>query len=501
MHTRSHARRGVILIIAVVAMVVLFILSSFSLRAGMQSQHEATRRRATVASMHLAEAAADRAVADLMTRSTPPTARLDYVFDGNMLIDGGDCWYSILPEANNGASWGKRFTIIAYGQAANTEIQSQLVVQVAQQSFALYSYFTDSETSSLTSDTIWFFARDRLHGPVHTNDRFHISWDTSASESNAIFKGTVSSNASTAEWSPRTPSSSQDWRKVLSGGASAMTFGVPKITLPTSTDDQKKIAWGGTNYPSTNGVYVPTFGSAPSAGIYIRGDCTLTFSASGTTQTITAKQGSTTTVITHNLQTQVTTRKVGSGSTATYSGLTNGVIYCTGHITAMSGQLGDNYYSGTNIIRRNAWTVATDVINGKDVTINNSISYATAPDSTKPETDVSNLRAATLGVVARNVILSGTPSDLTLHGVYMAGAGNSTNGSLYYADWNATKRNNLNLLGGLIQKKRGPVSTFNGNTLQTGYNKNYQYDPRMMNTPPPFFPTTGQYDIKSWELH
>ncbi len=61
-------------------------------------------------------------------------------------------------------------------------------------------------------------------------------------------------------------------------------------------------------------------------------------------------------------------------------------------------------------------------------------------------------------------------------------------------------RGNLVIYGGLIQKRRGPVGTFNpssGNTV-SGYSKDYSYDPRLMDNPPPAFPTTGEIDKISW---
>lgn len=499
---RTPSRHGVVLMLAIVALVVLLILSACSLTAGMQSRHDATRRRAVTVSMHLAESAADMASSYLNTLSAPPITRMNYPPDNSTIaLDGGECWAIIVPDVGNTASWRKSYTIYAYGEADQTGMQSEVILRVMQQSFALYSYFTDSETSAITNDAIWFYSRDRIHGPVHTNDKLHITWDTGATA--PIFYDSVSSNSSSAQWSPRVPGTTDDWGRVLSGGASAITFNVQRINLPGTTDNQKKAAWGGTNYPTTTGVYLPTFGSTVSAGVFVVGNCTLAFSVDAATgnQIIAIVSGSTTTTITQQLAAQQTMKKVGSGTVTTYAGVPNGVIYCTGNITAMSGVIGDNYCTGTAIVRRNAWTVATDVLAAKTVTITNALSYKTLPDATKSDSHASNLRAGTFGVVAEKIILSGTPNDMTLHGVYLAGSANSTNGSLYYAGWDTTKRGNLRVLGGIIQKKRGPVGTFNGNALQSGYNKDYNYDARMMNNPPPFFPTTGQFDVLSWQMH
>jgi hypothetical protein len=58
----------------------------------------------------------------------------------------------------------------------------------------------------------------------------------------------------------------------------------------------------------------------------------------------------------------------------------------------------------------------------------------------------------------------------------------------------------LTTYGGIIQRERGPVGTFNGSTGQklSGYSKDYNYDTRLMASPPPFYPTTGDYISLSW---
>jgi hypothetical protein len=373
-----------------------------------------------------------------------------------------------------------------------------------------FAYFTDEERSSITDDPIWFFSRDRVYGPVHSNDTIHIDWD--ATSADPIFYGTVSTAKNSIAWSPRTPSNRNDWRRVLDGGPDALTLGSDDIPLPDSTDEQKIVAWGEDSgaFPSDQGVYLPEAGGQLAAGIYIEGDNAIKFAVDNATgnQIIYISQGSgatvKTTTVTVDLAGNRTTVVDKNGDTANYSGIPNGVIYTTGNITSLSGMLANNYENGSAILQRNAWTIATEVSgdSGKDIHITNNLQYKTEPDATKPATHSSNLRAATLGVVAEDIILdSSTPAELTIDGVLLAGGENTANGSFYNADYAGKKKNNLNVLGGVIQKKRGPVGTFNpsSNTLKTGYNKNYRYDTRMVDNPPPFFPTTGQFDVKSWQ--
>lgn len=56
----------------------------------------------------------------------------------------------------------------------------------------------------------------------------------------------------------------------------------------------------------------------------------------------------------------------------------------------------------------------------------------------------------------------------------------------------------INLVGGIQQYQRGPVGTFSGGSINHGFQKNYNYDLRLMTDLPPFYPTTGSYEILSW---
>jgi hypothetical protein len=56
----------------------------------------------------------------------------------------------------------------------------------------------------------------------------------------------------------------------------------------------------------------------------------------------------------------------------------------------------------------------------------------------------------------------------------------------------------INLVGGVQQYQRRPVGTFSGGSINHGFQKNYDYDLRLMTDLPPFYPTTGSYEILSW---
>lgn len=59
---------------------------------------------------------------------------------------------------------------------------------------------------------------------------------------------------------------------------------------------------------------------------------------------------------------------------------------------------------------------------------------------------------------------------------------------------NGVNRGMIKLLGGLSMGERQPVGLVSG----SGYNKSYRYDERLRVQSPPYYPTTGSYEILSW---
>ncbi len=58
---------------------------------------------------------------------------------------------------------------------------------------------------------------------------------------------------------------------------------------------------------------------------------------------------------------------------------------------------------------------------------------------------------------------------------------------------------NLTIYGGVQQNQRDAVGVIGGGgTITNGYQKNYNYDNRLMTTYPPSYPATGTYQIISW---
>ena len=156
----------------------------------------------------------------------------------------------------------------------------------------------------------------------------------------------------------------------------------------------------------------------------------------------------------------------------------NGVMYVDGDVSVkgtLNGQL----------------TIA--VGHGKTIEIPDDIRYHVDP-SDPSCTDM-------LGLVAGHEVLvtksSPRGADLTIHASIMVFD------TSFVVDRYARipAMGDLKVVGGIIQKHRGPVGTFNARTGRkvSGYSKDYQYDTRMVGSTPPLFPTTGEYEFVSYQ--
>ncbi len=126
----------------------------------------------------------------------------------------------------------------------------------------------------------------------------------------------------------------------------------------------------------------------------------------------------------------------------------------------------------------------------RDIIVPSNIIYANDPRINPASTD-------TLGLIAESdvMISRSAPTNLEIDGSIMA-----LNTSFMLDEWWTNgARGTLSVFGGIIQKQRGPVGTFSGTTKVSGYSKNYNYDARLLSSPPPFVPTTGDYITLSWE--
>jgi hypothetical protein len=128
-----------------------------------------------------------------------------------------------------------------------------------------------------------------------------------------------------------------------------------------------------------------------------------------------------------------------------------------------------------------------------DVRIDNDVVYADRDVSTSDDL---------LGLIAEDdVIVNDNLANQT--NCVIDGSIFTRTGSFTAENYNSgSPRGTLNVLGSIVQKERGAVGTFAGNTLKTGYSKRYRYDLRLSdpNFRPPYYPGywVKTYAITNW---
>lgn len=497
--TRGSRKRGSVIVTTLISLLFVMTMGTALLSLMMHGLNSTKRIKASTSAFNLAESGVDRAMRWFKDQSSPPSnTSVFYPIGATVTTTDGTYSVAAYPDAGNPGAVLKKYVIVAEGTAEGRKEKIQLVIR--QSSFGKYAYFTDKETSSVSGGRIWFYGGDRIRGPAHSNNKdgseFQVNWGAATQP---IFEDQVTSVGDFITYAPNNPNTEANFAKIYKGGSRGYELGVDEIPLPSSSDMQKIAAWGPNgSFPTTNGVYVPTGG-----GIYIRGDAAVVMQLDGLgRQQFRITQGSTTTTLTVDKQNGVTYRQVNSGTITTLPGAGNGVVYSTGNITSLSGTIADNIVGGSpaGVTHRSAYTIATDVNNNKNITVTNPIVHKTAFNPEIAPQAASNLYSGTMGLIGRNVtIAAGAPKNMEIDAVILAGSSSTTDGSFGVADYNTkVPTGTLKVLGGIIQKARGAVGTLSGNVIGTGYTKDYWYDARMADNPPPFFPTTGGYDKISW---
>lgn len=503
---KRYKQSGSALLITVIGIFTLSAATLLVLGAAANGVHLNNKQRAGATAFNIAESGAEVAALWLKNQSSAPGGTTPiYPFSGAQTLGEGTYTVTINPDPANATTFLKLYKIVSVGTVRGTSRTVQVVVQQA--SFGRYAYFTDSEISSISGGAISWKAGETVDGPAHSNNtsgsNFNINYNGSTSP---IFLDMLTAAGNTINYTPSRPTNESTFNKIFLNGSKGYQLGVTPILLPSSSDAQKNAAWGTTSgFPSSSsGVYLR---AGVNGGVYIRGDAALAFTINSMgDQVLTVTQGSSNTSLTFNRASQSisTSGPLGSGSSSNASSLGTGVIYSTGNITSLKGQIADNRVVNNKIDVRTSFTIATDVNAGKYIRITDSLNYKTQPDKTKDMSDSANLLAATLGLVAKDIRISSTaPRNLDIDAVCLAGGQNTSGGSFYVENYDdKTPVGTLNVTGGIIQKSRGPVGTFNPSTgiTSTGYQKAYTYDPRLATNPPPYFPTTGQYERLSWQV-
>lgn len=231
---------------------------------------------------------------------------------------------------------------------------------------------------------------------------------------------------------------------------------------PNDNPDFKKgVNLGAAKIPLPSDLRVLRAKGQSSSGLYLTGMTKATIS------------------ITYNAalgKSQLVVRKDG-GAATTHPLPANGVVYVNG-IAEVSGVLAGQL------------TIAA----AQDLRIVDDVVYQTDPRVNPASTDI-------LGLISeKNVVMAATAANLDSGDETVMASIMALGESFTAENYNqGAPRGNLKLHGGIIQERRGPVGTFNSSGIVSGYQKAYNHDIRLMDTPPPGFPTTGQLERISWK--
>jgi hypothetical protein len=424
-------------------------------------------------------------------------------------------------------------------------------LEVAQESFAKYAYFTDIEPASIS-----FGSGDQITGPVHTNDFLKIY------PSGATFLGDVTTAQSVQ---------GSEYGVFQQG----YLEGAPYIAMPTMTDLTKlqtQAAAGGTAFVSdlnggpgqattriefvaldlngdgqvngNNEGFIKVYQASAGANApYVVGDVPVDYASNGLSNSNNCGSvdavGVFTSAVNHGggwlAQLSGPNRRcyVG-GSDSLYGAFTpndgfGSYVPWTGAIdplvTALVGPVQAQYLipitrqlnpTFKGVVYVEGKVAISGVLRGRltlaatqDIIYVDDLTYATNPGAGTCN-DILGLFAGNNIVISDNAInapvrpagpTTGTyltydnSADEFLHAVTLAlnifTVENYNSGATTAEACEATPRGRgcLYLTGGIIQKQRGAVGT----TAGTGNLKRYSYDQCAFSNPPPYFPTTGHF--------
>ena len=466
-------------------------------------------------------------------------ARAMVVPDPN--IPGNQFSVVLYPDSGNLGNQQKKYMIESVGTSSGFTEIVQAYVEVT--SLSKWLILVDK----WPANNWWVSGLTTFDGPVHDNNsdgrNEDVYWKSNATSPLWTYSGSDAYDVSGSgvnwwkdNWyTAGAPQTASDWSKILSGGSNSLHTGTAKVTFPPSSQLQLNAALNGTAAPASGapvGVTAPNGG-----GLYIHGDVqqmTLSVDGSGNQvikvqQTDSNGQPYTTTVTLNTSSTPAATQvhvdsmtPIGKSGTYraassdnSYSGATNGVVYCDGNIGnqgdpktgGLAGTVADNQYnSGGTLTHTSSLTICTE--SDKNCNIDGSLIYHTARQKDGsgnylPENKDANFTkyAGTLGVVSNTVLIttqdanSNPLNNLEVDGSILAY-------TLYDEDHYANRPTGVwENMGGYLSANMGVFNVGDqyGN-LFSGMASNFNYDARMANAPPPFFPTTGNvYDVLSWQ--
>ncbi len=529
----------------------LFVLLPTNFSVIMKEQNDAQARYAADAGIQVASALisddiqngeADEIPGELDSSSGSPLAPWKYQVQ-------------ITPGAENGS--GSLLSYALESTGTNGTFSKRITTVIEQESFGEYLVFTNSEIAP-DGSTLWYVpGLTLMDGPVFTNGQFNVdipenyyqdgfccdssgnnlppspfflSTATSVSPPSYQYPDGVNYGGSPPYDSSGNPIPG-DYEDIYKGGRSDLITGAKPIPFPTGYLNIQDASWGGNSgFPTASGLYVnqsligtsaPTHGRGnPSSqnypyvttGIYVQGtvnQITMGTDPVSENSTTTLSQGASvykityvnTNPVTLPAETIVNEKPISGPRTINtnsliirnnnqyfiYQGLSNGTIFVNGNIGSSSrgGILGKI---------KGKYSVAAI----GNLYIDGNLDYQDT-QAGQPPTNSNDL----LGLIGTNVIIGNSaPSNLTIYADIYAGkqSDGSLKGWVYAQNFDTRQTGTLQLFGGVVSVYRittGMIDLYTGEML-SGYAKTLHYDPRLAQTPPPYFPTTGKFRTIYW---
>ena len=318
-------------------------------------------------------------------------------------------------------------------------ISDTVQVTLQPSKFSKFAYYSESEGSG----TIWWTTGDTVWGPLHSQDVMNI-------DGSPVFMGKVTSKEALN----------------LRKGADPKFFGGFEqgidLELPQNGVKDLKSA-------------------AISGGAYITGQSTVYIEFNGDDITYKYQKTYWKTIKKKKKKKKKKVTEWVSTTVPIKTFAPNGTIFVDNAELHISGTVKGNYSIGVG---------GTE--NGKgNIYLDDNIVYANDPTKNPSSQDM-------LGIVAQqNVYIS--DNDANSNGINIDAAIYVEEGGFGAENYDDRgPSGTINLLGGITQKTRLPVGTFNWKGIISGFNKSYRYDDRLMFSFPPTFPSTGFFEIVSW---
>jgi hypothetical protein len=338
------------------------------------------------------------------------------------------------------------YNLVSTG-TVNNVTRTVSLQRIYQPSYAEFAMWTSNSMG------LFFKNGEVFNGRVHSNDQMYF--DVSGGDG-AWFKQAVTSGAGTY---------------TVQGGSFSLVEFDQGFLLNTLEGSMADVNFNDSSKPKC------LKDTATSGGLVLQGNTTITFNG-GSVSISNTRQ---------------------NWANHTYTPATEGIIYIQNSNTGSA-----STQAGTAFLTRGTVNGRLTIATESDITIRGNITYASNPTSNPSSDDA-------LGLIASSDVWVDTsaPNNLVVYAAIMATGISSTvgDGSFGVVNYNDASnphlgnRGTLTVYGGIVQLIRGAVGTFNSQTgvMSTGYAKNYSYDLRFINNPPPYYPViSDQVRFSQW---